>query len=62
MNYTGFSITWNETLSGVTVGAPCTGDNLNGKVDNFIVCTQVNLINCTGCSNKVCHESFLYID
>ena len=30
VNYTGFSITWNETLAGVTVEAPCTGDNLNG--------------------------------
>ena len=30
-NYTGFSITWNETLAGVTAEAPCTGDNLNGK-------------------------------
>ena len=32
--YTGFSIMWNETLAGVTVEAPCTGDNLNGKIHN----------------------------
>ena len=32
VNYTGFSITWNETLAGVTVEAPCTGDNLNGSL------------------------------
>ena len=32
VEYTGFSITWNKTLAGVTVEAPCTGDNLNGKL------------------------------
>ena len=32
VNYTGFSITWNETLAGVTVEAPCTGDDLDGKI------------------------------
>ena len=31
MNYTGFNVTWNETLVGVTVEAPCTGPGLNGK-------------------------------
>ena len=35
VNYTGFSITWNETLAGVTVEAPCTGDGLNGKAIYF---------------------------
>ena len=40
VEYTGFSITWNETTSGVTVEAPCTGDNLNGKICNYglIIC------------------------
>ena len=32
MNYNGFTITWNETLAGVTVEAPCTGANLNGQI------------------------------
>ena len=32
VNYTGFSITWNKTLAGVTVEAPCTGDKLNGSL------------------------------
>ena len=32
MNYTGFSVTWNETLVGVTVEAPCTGSGLNGNI------------------------------
>ena len=32
VEYTGFSITWNKTLVGATVEAPCTGDNLNGKI------------------------------
>ena len=30
VNYTGFSITWNETLVGVTVEIPCTGEGLDG--------------------------------
>ena len=30
----GFSITWNETLVGVTVEAACTGTGLNGKMNN----------------------------
>ena len=34
MSYTGFNITWNETLSGVTVEAPCIGHNLNGEIYN----------------------------
>ena len=33
VNYTGFNITWNETLAGVTVEAPCTGDDLSGKIN-----------------------------
>ena len=37
VNYGGFSITWNETLAGVTVEAPCTGDDLDGKANYFIV-------------------------
>ena len=37
VDYTGFSITWNETLAGVTVEAPCTGDGLDGKAIYFIV-------------------------
>ena len=32
VNYTGFRITWNETLAGVTVEAPCTGDDLSGTI------------------------------
>ena len=32
VNYIEFIITWNETSSGVTVEAPCTGTNLNGKI------------------------------
>ena len=32
VDYGGFSITWNETLAGVTVEAPCTGDGLDGKI------------------------------
>ena len=31
VKYSGFSITWNETLIGDTVDAPCTGTGLNGK-------------------------------
>ena len=31
VEYTGFNITWNKTLAGVTAEASCTGDNLNGK-------------------------------
>ena len=30
VKYTGFSITWNETLVGDTVEAPCSGTGLNG--------------------------------
>ena len=30
VNYTRFNVTWNETLVGVTVEAPCTGHGLNG--------------------------------
>ena len=30
VSYTGFSITWNETLVGATVEAACTGPDLNG--------------------------------
>ena len=36
VTYTGFSITWNKTLAGVTVEAPCTGDDLNGKAIYFL--------------------------
>ena len=32
VNYDGFDITWNETLVGVTVEAPCTGHRLNGQL------------------------------
>ncbi|XP_065905683.1 latrophilin-like protein LAT-2 isoform X2 [Dysidea avara] len=32
VNYTGFNVTWNETLVGVTVETPCTGPGLNGTV------------------------------
>jgi len=30
--YTGFNVTWNETLVGITVEAPCTGTGLNGNI------------------------------
>ena len=30
VNYSGFNITWNATLVGITVEAPCTGYGLNG--------------------------------
>jgi len=30
VSYNGFNVTWNETLVGVTVEAPCTGPGLNG--------------------------------
>ena len=30
VEYAGFNVTWNETSSGVTVKAACTGPNLNG--------------------------------
>ena len=42
VNYTGFSITWNETLAGVTVEAPCTGDDLNGKVYDYNLIYSIN--------------------
>ncbi|XP_065909246.1 uncharacterized protein [Dysidea avara] len=32
VNYTGFNVTWNETLVGVTVEAPCTAPGLNGTI------------------------------
>ena len=35
VEYTGFSITWNETSAGVTLEAPCTGANLNGQVSSY---------------------------
>ena len=31
VNYTGFSITWNETQAGITAEALCTGHGLNGQ-------------------------------
>ena len=31
VDYTGFSITWNETQAGITAEAPCTGHGLNGQ-------------------------------
>ena len=32
VEYSGFSITWNATLAGITVEAPCTGPGLNGAI------------------------------
>ena len=32
VNYAGFSVTWNETLVGVTVEVPCTASGLNGNI------------------------------
>ena len=29
--YRGFNITWNETVSGITVEAPCAGVGLSGQ-------------------------------
>ena len=37
VNYSGFNVTWNETLVGVTVEAPCTGPGLNGKHQEYIL-------------------------
>lgn len=34
INYTGFSVRWNETLVGITVETPCTGHGLNGEFHN----------------------------
>ena len=48
VDYTGFSITWNETFSGVIVEAPCTGDNLNGN--NII--HSIYLAMCINCIAK----------
>ena len=31
VNYTGFNVTWNETLVGRTVEVPCSGPGLNGN-------------------------------
>ena len=36
VEYSGFSITWNETLIGDTVDAPCTGTGLNGKANTAL--------------------------
>lgn len=30
--YDGFSIAWNRTQVGITAGAPCTGQGLNGHL------------------------------
>lgn len=35
VNYTGFNVTWNETLVGVTVEAACTGHGLNGDLYKY---------------------------
>ena len=43
VNYTGFSITWNETLAGVTVEAPCTGVNLKGTLYNYFQQYQLSM-------------------
>ena len=32
VEYSGFSITWNATLAGITVEAPCTRPGLNGAI------------------------------
>ena len=32
VSYDGFNITWNETLVGITVVAPCTGPGLSGQL------------------------------
>ena len=32
VNYTTFTITWNETQAGATIEAACTGSGLNGKL------------------------------
>ena len=34
VRYSGFNVTWNETLVGVTVEASCTGPGLNGKLSS----------------------------
>ena len=31
MNYQGFHVTWNDTLAGDTVQAPCMGPGFNGQ-------------------------------
>lgn len=33
VKYTGFNVTWNATLAGNTVEAPCTGPGLNGQIN-----------------------------
>lgn len=40
VDYQGFDITWNETVVGVTVKAPCTGTGLNGQ-SCIIICFEV---------------------
>ena len=38
VSYTGlgFNITWNETLIGITVEAPCTGPGLNSQLCTYM--------------------------
>ena len=55
VNYTGFSITWNEALAGVTVEAPCTREDLNGKIYSYCYSIKKTLMHykcCYTCASK----------
>ena len=49
VEYTGFSITWNATKTGITVEAPCTGPGLKGWY-NIVITSVKSIIHYRHCT------------